>query len=275
MSSFSINTGISATSARQKSKGSENDTSQKLEDVASDLSIDSESQGGSDVSVSAEVDAQLRGGTQEIQNLQQDLSMLQTARDGTLEIQENLEGLRELAIEAADTESSENNREIQEEASQLLGAIEDTVSETQFDGETLLDGEIGGDEPTVTVDTGEGPSETVTLGNLSTDSLGVEDVDLSTSSGAEEALGTLNGALNQVATEESELGNVTEDVATSINTGLIQQENEAAARSQIRDSDLARESTQSAQSSILNQAETSALAQANNLESSSALQLLE
>jgi flagellin len=275
MSSLSINTGISATFARQKSKETENGTSQKLEDMASGLSIDSESRDSSDISVSTEADSQLRGGSQEIQNLQKNLSMLQAARDGTRQVQQDLEGLRELAVQAVESEESDTNQDLQEEASQLLGAIEETVSETQFNGETLLDEESGGSESTVTVEIGEGSTETVSLGDLSPDITGLESIDLSTSSGADDALGTLNGALNQVATAEAEIDDVTEDIASNIDSGLIQRENEAAARSQIRDSDLAQESTQSAQSSILNQAETSAFAQANNLEGSSALQLLE
>ncbi len=275
MSSLSINTGVSATFARQKSKESGNDTSQKLQEMASDLSIDSGSGESSDVSVSTEAESQLFGGSQEIQNLQNDLTMLQSARDGTRQVQENLEGIRNLAVEAVESEGSDEKQERQAEAEQLLGGLEETVSETQFNGETLLKGEPGGSETTINVETGDGRSKTVSLSDFSPDSLGLEEIDLSTSSGAEEAVGTLNGVLNQVATEGSEIENAIDSVATNIDSGLIQRENEAAARSQIRDSDLARESTQSAQSAILNQAGTSAFAQANNLESSSALQLLE
>jgi flagellin len=271
MSSLSINSGINATFARQKSKGAENDTSQKLEEMASGLSLDSESQATSDVSVSAEVDSQLRGGSQEIQNLQENLSILQEARDGTRQVQENLEGLRDLAVEAVNSNASgDEAQERQDEASRLLGAIDDTVSETEFNGETLL----AGGSNSLEVQTGEGRTENVSLGDLSTDSLGLDEIELSTAAEADESLGTLNGAINQVATEAADLNDAAEEIATSIDSTLIQQENETAARSQIRDSDLARESTERAQSSILNQAGTSAFAQANNLEGSSALQLL-
>lgn len=277
MSSLSINTSLNALSTQRKTSQSSNELDDKLERLASGLRIDAESDESSGLAISQEMTSRIKGGAQAVQNLQDGLSTLQTAEEGTERIQENLRRMRELSAQSADESTGDEGREaLQDEVSDLTDEVDRVAEETEFNGRNLLNGDVSAENGGTEIQAGTGEDETIPLNveELTSESLGVGDADVSTRSAADETLEAVNGALNQVATERADIGDAADRLTDSIDSGLIQRENEEAARSRIRDADLARETTERAQSSIRTEAGTSALAQANNLEGSSALQLL-
>lgn len=277
MSSLSINTNLNALSAKRRVNQSSNDLSERLERLASGLEINQASDDSSGLAISEKLSSQIRGGSQAVQNLQDGLSLLQTAEGGTNQIEQNLQRSRELAVQAANDTLTDSDREkIQNEVDQLTGEIDRVAEDTQFNRRNLLDGQVSETNGGADLQAGADQGETINLNieNLSSESLGVDDVDLSSQSNATEALGSIDGAINQVATERADIGAAVNRIEQSIDSSLIQNENEQAARSQIRDANLAQEATEKAQASILTQAGTSAIAQANNLQGSNALQLL-
>jgi flagellin len=277
MSSLSINTNLNALTARRQATQASDDLSEKLERLASGLRINSASDDAAGLAISQKFTSQIRGGAQATQNLQDGLSLLQTAEGATQQIQESLQRSRELAVQSANaTLTDEDRANIQQEIDQLTEEIDRIASDTQFNKKNLLDGSLSSGDGGVPIQAGadEGETVSVSVEDLSAEALGVNDVDVQSQTSAVESLGLIDGAINQVSTERASLGSAVNRLESAIDSSLIQQENEAAARSRIRDANLAREATERAQASILAQSGTSALAQANNLQGSNALQLL-
>ena len=120
---------------------------------------------------------------------------------------------------------------------------------------------------------------TADLGNIDTKvytttlDYAVSLIDLSTQIGADDALATLDAAIFQVSTIRSELGAIQSRITLTIQSLTITAENLSATDSRIRDVDFAEETSIFTKNSILTQAATAILAQANQLPQL-ALQLL-
>lgn len=98
---------------------------------------------------------------------------------------------------------------------------------------------------------------------MNTDVLGIDDLDISTQSGADNALEAVKGALQKVSTNRSKIGaqqNRLEHIVAN-EENIV--ENTTAAESAIRDADMAKEMVQFSKDSILEQVGQSMLAQAN------------
>ncbi|CAK9330995.1 flagellin [Thermoanaerobacter kivui] len=93
----------------------------------------------------------------------------------------------------------------------------------------------------------------------------LNDIDVSTSSNAEDAIITIDKAINEVSAERSKLGAYQNRLEHTINNLSVAAENLTAAESRIRDVDMAQEMMEFTKNNILNQAATAMLAQANQL----------
>lgn len=276
MSSLSINTNLNALSARRRVQDSSNSLNNKLEKLASGLRITGAEDDPAGLAISQKLSSRIRGGAQALQNLQDGISLLQTAEGGTEEIQDNLQRVRELSVKASNTATltAEDRGSIQDEIQDLTEEIDRVAEDTEFNTKNLLNGDIS-DGTQIQAGPDKGQTINFSVEDLSSESLGVETLDVTSQEGASEALDKVNGALNQVATQRANIGSTVNRLESTIDSGLIQRENEQAARSQIRDANLARQATERAQDSLLTQAGTSTLAQANDLQGSSALNLLQ
>ncbi len=109
-----------------------------------------------------------------------------------------------------------------------------------------------------------GASAGVGAGGFSTlDS--VKSIDISTSAGAQDALGIINGAISNIDSQRAQLGAVQNRFENTISNLQSIGENASAARSRIRDTDYAMETSELTKNQILQQAGTAILAQANQL----------
>jgi flagellin len=93
----------------------------------------------------------------------------------------------------------------------------------------------------------------------------VNEIDISSSYGAQDALGIINGALSNIDTQRAALGAVQNRFENTIANLQNISENASAARSRIRDTDYAAETSELTKNQILQQAGTAILAQANQL----------
>jgi len=120
----------------------------------------------------------------------------------------------------------------------------------------------------------EGQFMELRIQNLSPRSLGITDINLSTSDGAQEAITTVDDAITTISSVRSKLGayqNRLEHTVSNLNSAS---ENMTASLSRILDADMAYEMSQFTQQNIIQQAGTSMLAQANQ-RPQSLLQLLQ
>src|SRR3990167_3661335 len=93
----------------------------------------------------------------------------------------------------------------------------------------------------------------------------VASIDISTTSGAQSALGIVNGAISNIDSQGAQLGAVQNRFENTISNLQNISENASAARSRIRDTDFAAETSELTKNQILQQAGTAILAQANQL----------
>lgn len=106
-------------------------------------------------------------------------------------------------------------------------------------------------------------------GGLGTDGFSeldaVNTIDISTATGAQDALGIINGAISNIDSQRAQLGAVQNRFENTISNLQNIAENSSAARSRIRDTDFAAETSELTKNQILQQAGTAILAQANQL----------
>ena len=95
--------------------------------------------------------------------------------------------------------------------------------------------------------------------------IGIDDIDVSTASGANKALAMLDGGLNAVNSIRGDLGAIQNRFTSTVNNLQTSAENLTASRSRIQDADFAAETANLSRSQILQQAGTAMVAQANQL----------
>ena len=106
---------------------------------------------------------------------------------------------------------------------------------------------------------------TVSVGDMSTKSLGIAGIDLSTQPGASAAINSIKNAINSVSSTRGDLGAIQNRLEHTINSLGVTSENMTAAESRIRDVDMASEMMNYTKNNILVQASQAMLAQANQL----------
>ncbi|MGI6731921.1 MAG: flagellin [Anaerovoracaceae bacterium] len=111
----------------------------------------------------------------------------------------------------------------------------------------------------------EGQAMYVSIGDMRAASLGVNAIDLTTTTNAESAITTINDAISKVSSERSKLGAFQNRLDHTINNLGASAENLTAAESRIRDVDMAKEMMEFTKNNILSQAAQSMLAQANQM----------
>ncbi len=277
MSSFSINTNLNALSARRHLSQTNQDMNKRLQNMASGMRINSASDDAAGLAISEKMRSQMRGTSQSVQALQDGLSMLQTAEGGSAQVQKNLQRMRELSLKAAnDTVGQQGREAIQTEVSQLKEEINRMTDTVEFNGKKLLNGDISKSEGGAVLHAGANKNETVkaTVSAMDTETLGVNEVDVTSRNGAEQALESITGAINQVSTERASMGATQNRLEGAVDFLQIQNENQQASESRIRDANMAAEATALAKDQILAQAGTSTLGQAMNLQGETASQLL-
>jgi flagellin len=114
----------------------------------------------------------------------------------------------------------------------------------------------------------------VNLPDLSSNSLGIDNIDISTTAGAESAISTLDSAINQISSSRASIGASVNQLEHAMNFAGIAEENQQAAESRIRDADYASEMIEYTKNQILSQASQSMLTQAN-MRPQSVLQMLQ
>ena len=103
----------------------------------------------------------------------------------------------------------------------------------------------------------------VSMGNMSAEALGVDNIDLTSIEGANKALGKINQAIDKVSAERSKLGAFQNRLEYAINNLRSTHSNLTSAESRIRDADIAMEMIEFTRNQIVSQSGTAMLAQAN------------
>ncbi len=271
-----INTNVAALNAYRNLNATQGSMNTSLERLSSGLRINRAADDAAGLAISEKLRAQTNGLNQATSNAQDAISLVQTAEGALNETHSILQRMRTLAVQSAnDTNTDDDRASIQKEISQLNGELDRIASNTEFNGQKLLDG-TGGTAGSFSFQIGANSGQTTTVdlsANRDSTTLGVDVLDVSTSAGAATALTTIDAAIKTVSDGRADLGAVQNRLQHTINSLSVAAENSAAAESRIRDTDMAKEMSSFTKSQILSQAGVSMLAQANAA-SQSVLKLL-
>ena len=161
---LTVNTNIASLSAQRNLSGSQNMLSTSLERLSTGLRINSAKDDAAGLAISERFTAQVRGLNQGVRNANDGISLAQTAEGALKEVTNNLQRIRELAVQASNATNSQNDRNaLQTEVSQLLAEIDRVADKTDFNGTTLLDGTFSG----AVFQVGANATDTITVASIS------------------------------------------------------------------------------------------------------------
>lgn len=213
------------------------------------------------VGVSGNLNAGIRKLHAAVDGVQTLISLAQTA-DGYLKaIQDQLTRMSELALRAHNgTFSSSDRTNYQTEFGQLNSNITNQISNSKFNGIAVF----GAGASVSTVVSANGDVQfTLSLADAASSVSGVSALSVSSTAGASAAIGTLTSALESITTDRAQMGAYIDSLSFYMQNLEVERVNVTSTNSRIQDADVAEESVLLAKASILSQAATSMLAQAN------------
>ena len=281
-----INHNMSALYANRMLGITQGDVARSIEKLSSGLRINRAGDDASGLAVSEKMRSQIRGLHQAEKNIQNGVSFIQ-ATEGYLQgTQDILHRLRELSIQSANgIYSDEDRMQIQVEVSQLVDEVNRIASHAQFNGMNILTGSFAMDSPSgrimqLHIGANMDQNARIYIGTMTANALGLQNMQsatgilsLATPEEANQAIGSLDTALQMVSKQRADLGAYQNRFEMAAQGVAIAAENLQAAESRIRDTDMASEMVNYTRESILNLAGNAMLAQAN-VRTQSVLQLL-
>src|SRR5699024_2098235 len=154
-----------------------------------------------------------------------------------------LQRMRELAVQASsDTNTDADRGELQKELDELVTEIDRISTDTEFNTQKLLDG-TGGEEGSFTFHIGANATQNITFefGSMGSEELVVNEMDIETQEGADDAIKAIQSAIDDVSAERAKLGANQNRLEHTINNLGASSETLTAAESRIRDVDIAKE----------------------------------
>jgi flagellin len=139
-----INSNIPSLTAQRNLNMSQSSLSQALQRLSSGLRINSAKDDAAGLAIAERFTTQIRGLNQAVRNANDGISLAQTAEGSLGEITNNLQRIRELAVQAANSTNSAADREaLDQEVQQRIAEVERIASQTSFNGQKILDGTFG------------------------------------------------------------------------------------------------------------------------------------
>ena len=156
-----INTNVMSLNAQRNLSTSGGQLATALQRLSSGLRINSAKDDAAGLAIAERFTTQIRGLNQAARNANDGISLAQTGEGALAEITSNLQRIRELAVQAANSTNSASDREaLNQEVEQRLAEIERVASQTSFNGQKILDGTFG----TAAFQVGANAGETISIG---------------------------------------------------------------------------------------------------------------
>src|SRR5690625_3869690 len=212
-----INHNISALNTHRQLGVNNNAVQGSLEKLSSGLQINRAGDDAAGLAISEKMRAQIKGLDMATKNAQDGISLIQTAEGALTETHSILQRMRELAVQSAnDTNESDVDRKaMQEELEALTAEINAINDRTEFNTQTLLDGEF--ENKTFHIVANQGQNITVSIDRMDAEGIGLNksvtvEVEVNDYSKATVDAGEVNG-LDEVTGDVSVLLDADEDVA--------------------------------------------------------------
>jgi len=216
--------------------------------LSSGARINSAKDDAAGLAIASQMVTQMGSSSQASGNISAGLSLTDVAGAALGQTNDALQRMRELAVQAANgTNNSSDLQAIQKEFSQLSQSLDQVSSQTQFNGQNLLDGSFS-----ASLQTGPNAGDTyqLSLGGVSSQALGLANADVSSSSNASSALSAIDQALANVGSQQGSIGASQAALNAAAQNQSVTYDNLAAAQSQISDTDYASTSGSLAQAGV-------------------------
>lgn len=250
---------------------------QSMERLSTGYRINRAADDAAGLAISEKMRFQINGMNQAARNILDGISLIQTAEGAMQEVHAMLQRMNVLANQAANGTYSDNDREmLQLELAQLKAEINSIAEGTNFNGIKLLNGDRALSQGGLRLQTGSEANDHIILDmpNILNSIIGIDDIDISTASGASSAIDSIKAAINHVSKERAQLGAYQNRLEHRYNYVVNTAENLSAAESRIRNADMALEMTLFIKSKMLSEVSVALMAQANAM-SRNILKLLE
>ena len=251
-----INHNITAMNTYRQLSINDTNSSKSMEKLSSGYRINRAADDAAGLSISEKMRAQIRGLNQATRNAQDGISYIQTAEGALNEVSDMLVRLKELAVQGSNgTYDSADTGNIGLEVSQLTDEITNILTNTKFNGNAVFSAGTGvvsiAIDDQATIFTVGATLTSATLAGVSLTSTTLTSITL------------VDTAIKNVNTTRATLGSHQNRLEHIVNNLGTTSENLSASESRIRDVDMAQEMMEYTKDSILSQAATAMLAQAN------------
>jgi flagellin len=259
-----VNTNVASINAQRNLSQVSSRLQGNFSRLSSGLRIASASDDAAGLGISERMRGQIRSYAVASRNAQDGISLVQTAEGALDEVSNILGRMRELAVQSSNgTLTAEDRATINAEFTQLIEEVDRISGTASFNGLNLLDGSSATADIQVGIDAGASNQISIALQDATANTLGVNALDTTSAANAQAAITALDTAINSVSTSRGSLGAAQNRLTSALANNQNTRENLSAAESRIRDVDVAVETADLTRNSILQQAATSVLAQAN------------
>ena len=274
---LTVNTNTTSLGVQKNLNRATDALSTSMQRLSSGLKINSAKDDAAGLQIATRMAAQIRGGTQAIQNANDGISVAQTAEGALQASTDILQRMRELAVKARNgTNSTADQTATNSEFAQMSDEITRISASTNLNGKNLLDGSAGTMQLQVGANTGSANRIDLVLSSkfdAVSLSVGSGTVVLTGASSAtlsaniDNAITAIDAALASINATRANLGASQNRLTSTISNLQNIVENTTAAQGRVQDTDFAAETANLTKQQTLQQASTSVLAQANQLPS--------
>ena len=268
-----INTNLMSLNAQRNLTTTQSALSQSIQRLSTGLRVNSAKDDAAGLAIAERMNAQVRGMNVASRNANDGISLAQTAEGAMGKLGDNLQRMRELAVQSAnDTNGTSDRTALNAEYQQLAAENSRVITSTKFNGQALLTG-AGGTAGVFSFQVGADVSAdnqiTITTTDIATamgaNTQGGAATLGATSATALTAMTDIDNALTAVNGARATLGASQSRFESVISNLAIASENQSAARSRIMDADFASETAALTRAQVLQQAGTAMLSQANSI----------
>ena len=263
---INIQTNYAALSAQKNLSGNQKLLAGSFQRLSSGYRVNSAADDAAGLAISESMKSQIRSYTVAQRNASDAQSMAQTAEGALGDVHDIMGRMRELAMQSSNGDLGSTDRGyINTEFKSLQNEVTRIQGSAKFNGKQLINATPATTTFQVGLNNTASDQIAVTFGGVKLTAITANTTDLSTATGALNALATIDTAIQNVSTARSNFGTAMNRMDFATSNIQTMQLNITAANSRIRDVDVASETANLSRNQVLTQAGTAVLAQANQI----------